>query len=160
MAKQIVRITENELKRIVNESVNKVLNEMSPEFAWRAADAAFRKTADPNAEGGFNERKWQQMYKFTRYGLERLRNELGANGNKNIYAMCDKQICFYDMGGYDTRLFPDGSLFYNNKSKPITSFKHFKKLDNATAQVVVKWAERFVKNPEMKEKATDLRFWV
>ena len=38
MAKQVVRITENELKRIVNESVNKVIKENayndSPILKW------------------------------------------------------------------------------------------------------------------------------
>ena len=46
MSKRTVRLTESDLHNIIKESVNKILNEISADFADRAATKAYQKARE------------------------------------------------------------------------------------------------------------------
>lgn len=79
--KRRIRLTENDLHRIVKESVKKVLTEISADLAYRAANKAYRLGREgygkynPTNEIPFNSphgKKFLQGEKFLTYGQEKL----------------------------------------------------------------------------------------
>lgn len=90
MDKKLIRLTEQDLHRIVKESVNRVLNEISANLADRAASKAYRigregyGKYEPNNEIPFDSphgKKFLQGEKFLKYRDDKL----GRNDGIGIF---------------------------------------------------------------------------
>ena len=152
MAKQIVRITENELKRIVNESVNKVLNEISSDFAFNAADAA-RKKRRPN-----------QRDNFVKYAHNQIRKEIG-NSDK-IVEMNDKFITWMGLSGNEITLSSNGTIqgipncaTTNLSTLLLARAVNKYKTDKQTARIIAKWASKYMVLNAIDEDVTAATDW-
>ncbi len=86
--KQLVRLTESDLQRVIEESVNKILAEISGDLADRAAHAAYKKARegygmyDSPSEiphDSYHGKKFAQGEKFLKYRDKKLNK-----GNKDI----------------------------------------------------------------------------
>lgn len=86
--KQLVRLTEDDLQRVIEESVNKILAEISGDLADRAAHAAYKKARegygmyDSPSEiphDSYHSKKFAQGEKFLKY-----RNNKLNKGNEDI----------------------------------------------------------------------------
>ena len=72
MKKQVIRLTEGDLHRIIENSVKKCLNELAPETYWSAAQKSRIRANDvnrPRIEREFNGRRGRV---FQNYGDEKL----------------------------------------------------------------------------------------
>ena len=74
--KQVIRITEGELKRIINESVNTILNEVN----WKTLINAADKDKDPERARRFRNYAVDTFNK--EFGYESPEEEGGINGAK------------------------------------------------------------------------------
>lgn len=82
--KNIMKITENQLRRIIKESIENVLSEISFSTANRAGIEAMYRASELEKAGKQKEadRKWQQHRKFDKYAddrYEELKDEKGLN---------------------------------------------------------------------------------
>lgn len=86
--KQLVRLTEGDLQKVIEESVNKILTEISADLADRAAHSAYKKARegfgmydsyDEIPHDSFHGKKFAQGEKFLKY-----RNNKLNNGNNDI----------------------------------------------------------------------------
>lgn len=82
--KNIMKITENQLRRIIKESIENVLSEISFSTANRAGIEAMYRASELEKAGKQKEadRKWQQHRKFDKYANDRyeeLKDEKGLN---------------------------------------------------------------------------------
>ena len=145
MAKQIVRITENELKRIVNESVNKVLNEMSSDVLFNAGEKAY------------NQGRTIQGGKFNVNARRQQKQELGITDK---FWLVDKSnLGFTDIKGVKHSIDYEGNL-HSNYGNNINAMDGFHYLDKSTARAVAKWVSKYVVDSnEGKERASDWHFW-
>ena len=75
MNKNVVRITENELKRIVNESVNRILTELD----WKTYANASRKRYDQYRSNPQDVDKFNKGYELGSYANDRFHDEYVGN---------------------------------------------------------------------------------
>ena len=101
MDKKLIRLTEQDLHRIVKESVNRLLNEISADLADRAARKAFRIAREgygkygPNNEIPFDSphgKKFLQGERFLKYRNEKLGGKDGIgiyypNGDDSVIVL-------------------------------------------------------------------------
>ena len=85
MAKKLVKLTEGDLHRIIKESVNKVLNEISIDTLKRAEDKAFDDydsmwADNDNYDEDFYNKRVRQYNSFK----DRI-HQLNSEGGKNVY---------------------------------------------------------------------------
>lgn len=141
-------IKENELQKIISESVKKVLNEVSSDVAFRAYDEAKRRG------------RKNQSRVFLNYGENRIKNELGDN--QNICVMNHEMISYLNTQGDKIHIQSNGYITavrgcdvidnYDNWQK---SFKEDIKTNKETARIVVKWINKYIAgsgtniNPEL-----------
>lgn len=132
MNKNRIKITENELKQIVTESVKKVLTELD----WRTYASAGEKAAKQrdNAKDEITRIiRGQQAKAFDdasheayikQYGLEDRVN-LGYRGNQNLNNASRKELRSLKLRDQDTKNFYDGNSEYKNgkwqTKNPITT---------------------------------------
>ena len=88
--RQILRLTESDLHRIVKESVDGILKEISAQKAFDAASGAYRKAregfgkytpSDTIPNDSYHGRKFAQGEKFTKY----MQDKIGYNDGYSIY---------------------------------------------------------------------------
>lgn len=94
--KQLVRLTEGDLQRVIEESVNKILTEISADLAFKAADSAYQKARegygkynniDEIPHNSYHGKKFAQGEKFLTYGRNKLNK---GNNDVGIYYIGDK----------------------------------------------------------------------
>ena len=72
MNKKLIRLTESDLHRIVKESVNKVLNEVSADLADRAADKGYLRAREKGKYPYVDTDEFNRAEKFLKYRNEKL----------------------------------------------------------------------------------------
>jgi hypothetical protein len=146
-----IKLTENDLKQIVTESVKKVLNEISSDLAY----AAFKKASDSGRKN--------QAQKFYDYGNDKLKAELGANDY--MMQMNNNSITYYN-NNYDTvTLYRDGDVCCNGKYTSIGNYAkiqmYLKTGNKSTARLITRWLGKYMSelinnvNPQL----LDWHFW-
>lgn len=166
MSKQVLRLTESELHKIIKESVKITLNEISSDVLDRASDKA-------ESLG-----RKKQMQNFKDGAFERRKDELTKNGkfDPSISMYFRAHRDFIDIHNNDLRLQINSNgnvksyeknVQYGNPDMMLVSWPleyehrlHFrdKNLNRQLAMVIVKWCDKYL-SPEGKEKLQGFDDW-
>ena len=159
MSKKLVRLSENELHKVIKESVKIVLNEISSDVLDNASEKAM--------EQG----RLQQMGKLKNGAMERRKKELTNDNILSCYFNAKRD--YIDIADNNRRLTvnsngiiesPENYVQYGNPNMYIVSWpldykyklssKHAKQL----AYILVKWCDKYL-TQEGKEKLQGFKDW-
>ena len=146
-----IKLNENELKQIVTESVKRVLNEISSDLAYAAYDKAEKS------------RRFQQAQKFSDYGENKLKTEIGTD--ENIRQMNNQFITYYNRNNHVVTLFRDGRVYYGDCRTTIGNYAsislELKTNSKPAARLIVKWLEKYMSETinNVNPQLLDWHFW-
>ena len=153
-----IRLTENKLKQIVEESVKNVLLEYSPEFYYHAADVASQKRVNPNMGDEERKKRLNQRVAFNQHATD-LYNKQG--GGSCITNSASHQINYKSAKGYDAYITADGVVGIVGKQMKYnhTNLPNELRVKPEDAKIIADWCNRFVKNDYALQSLGNPRFW-
>ena len=124
MAKKVVRITESDLRRIINESVNRILSEAD----WKTYMSAADKDKDP-----------KRAKRFRDYAVDKFNKEFGYDdGNGEVTRMFgDGHLEHYSTDVEDRQEFPNTFVTRRDGDKEHPT-SHYQRRPGSNSQQMVK----------------------
>ena len=154
-----IRLTENKLKQIVEESVKNVLLEYSPEFYNHAADVASQKRVDPNAGDEERKKRINQRVAFNQHASNLYNKQAGGSCITNSSS---HQINYKSAKGYDAYITADGMVGIVGKGQKFrfTEVPNDLKVGPNDAKSIAAWCSNFIRDEYPKQTLANEKFWI